>query len=652
MGKQKHLAKKKRKQALRRLSHLEQRQAPASNTSNNLKPFMPIPIYYSDLKEPFPPKDEITRHFESLRKRPVFLILARFNMLLSMYSQSSKEMAEVQKYLMDVLIDDELYALIKERFANGNFNANPLFHRQQMLALMKRVLLEAAEVDGDNYDVPKEEAYLLGKLALIMSNLIHSEEQARKLTAEAGAEGNAIRDELCAQMLPTYELSNPPHIHFAFVRSYEYFKIFSRLSEAGRLLFRNGQSVPERFLSLTGLKLDEYLLLILAVHLWYVGLANDEGAPKNLIDNFGLLNFDIGNLLRKMKFTEEERRAFLRQTTTSIEGLVNSLRATHSADLLPEYVFTAFRTFPLIYTDEENRVVTCIDSSFMEEKISIGVYHAINRPLTERAREGDDTERRDQKSFLSFWGQVFEEYTNDRLKPLRSGRLKRVLTALEYERPPKQGHIEPFDAILDYGDTLVVFEHKGKYVDLGAKYSGKRELLFSNLTREDRIGKGITQLSENIGYVFSQHLTFTGRLGWGEQRFVFGEKDISRVKYIYPVIVHQDLPLRLNCVNIYMREAFAEQIEGLEGYDAAIQPLSVLFIEDLEILIPYLVAVPMPEVLDEYAQHDDPLTTFERILYPFLDKRKTKRRVNEWMETRFEQLRQELQGLFTDLTDD
>jgi hypothetical protein len=53
-----------------------------------------------------------------------------------------------------------------------------------------------------------------------------------------------------------------------------------------------------------------------------------------------------------------------------------------------------------------------------------------------------------------------------------------------------------------FGDTLVVFEHKGKYLELGAKYGGDRELFLADLKSEKRIGKGVHQLAENLELVF------------------------------------------------------------------------------------------------------------------------------------------------------
>jgi len=71
----------------------------------------------------------------------------------------------------------------------------------------------------------------------------------------------------------------------------------------------------------------------------------------------------------------------------------------------------------------------------------------------------------------------------------------------------------------------------------------------------------------------------------------------------------------------------------------------------LEIVIPYLGEVPFPEILEAYAQKDDPLMTFEMIFKKFLRKRHINHRRNAWIDKRSDELRQEIRDLFVDLSD-
>src|SRR5213596_1028829 len=103
---------------------------------------------YSVLKTPVPSETDVNAWISAFRKRSIFVILARFNMLLSMYERTSRgrpEVLDVHEFLFDAMIGEELYNLIRERFAHETPITSPVFHRQQLLTLMKRILLESSE---------------------------------------------------------------------------------------------------------------------------------------------------------------------------------------------------------------------------------------------------------------------------------------------------------------------------------------------------------------------------------------------------------------------------------------------------------------------------------------------------------------------------
>lgn len=164
------------------------------------------------------------------------------------------------------------------------------------------------------------------------------------------------------------------------------------------------------------------------------------------------------------------------------------------------------------------------------------------------------------------------------------------------------------------------------------------------------------QLADNIQWVFdnglgAKRLTFHERDGGGVHTNRFGPKDIGRVKRIDPVIVHQDFSLGLNCVNQIMAEFFAKEIAKRRVNRGLVGPFSLLSVEDLEMVIPHLAALPLPDILEEYARDDDPLTTFDRIFSTFLRRKRTKPRRNEWIDHRSDEIMQEVRDLFVDLSD-
>ena len=198
--------------------------------------------------------------------------------------------------------------------------------------------------------------------------------------------------------------------------------------------------------------------------------------------------------------------------------------------------------------------------------------------------------------------------------------------------------------------------HRGKYLDLGAKYSGDRELFLADLKSKKRIGKGVYQFADNLERVFDNaqgavRRTFHQRDDQGNPTKRFELKDIGRVKRIYPVIIHQDFSLRLNCVNRIMAAFFQEEIAKKSVHRKLVRPLSLLSIEEVEVIIPYLTAIPLPDILEEYAKYDDPLTTFDRIFSAFLRRRRIKSRRSEWIDRHSDEIWQEMRDLFVDLSD-
>jgi hypothetical protein len=121
------------------------------------------------------------------------------------------------------------------------------------------------------------------------------------------------------------------------------------------------------------------------------------------------------------------------------------------------------------------------------------------------------------------------------------------------------------------------------------------------------------------------------------------------VRRIYPLVVHQDFSLRLNGINQIVGRAFRREIAKRHVELRFVRPLCILSIEDLEVLIPYLVDVSLPDVLDFYVAKDDPLTTFRSIFKKFRRKRHIANRRNEWIDQRSEEIFQRLKTSFVDL---
>jgi len=621
-----------------------------------------------------PTEAELDELISTFARTPTFLMLGMLNSFLSFYQQHHDDrdsFTYVQGLLFQSLTDDETFDRAKRRFPREQMGARPIFHRQQMLVLLKKILLSSREDGRNNPNPPnnKDARYALGKLALMANDLLNPIEQAERLAPKDDTEEERHRryEEFCTQMLPIYELSNPADVVPAVVRNYEYFNLFEDGAKKGQFLLADGDSIADRFLKLTGLNLKDYLLMILSIYFYYEGTSHQDGAVKQLIQKPETFNVGVKETFRKMRFSEDEVRSFFRQSAINIDGLTEECKTIRSKSLLmQQYDFTAFRTYPLVYTRNEQDFATLIDHSFLTEKISTGIYYNIKLPLEQavnRAIADGDNEagklakaaERDHFRFLGYWGEAFHAYANDRLGDGRPRGLKNFYRSPHYDEPPSRSDHEAFDAVLDFGSDLIVFEHKGKYLDLASKYSGDRDLLLAELTGPKRIGEAINQLADNIQLVFdnregAKRRTFHERDVNGQPSTRFDLRNIQRVRRIYPVVIHQDFSLRLNGINQIVARFFDREISTRHVDQCAVRPLCLLSIQDLEMLIPYLVDVPLAKILDTYSAKEDPLTTFQSIFTRFRRKRHIAHRRNEWLDKRSEEIWQSVKDLFTDLT--
>lgn len=262
---------------------------------------------------------------------------------------------------------------------------------------------------------------------------------------------------------------------------------------------------------------------------------------------------------------------------------------------------------------------------------------------------GDEAQQQDRKNFLRrYWGDVFEVYVNDRLGEAFPPSRGRFFRSPMYDRPKAKKDKQAFDAVLDFGDALVVMEHKGKYLKLEAKYSERREVLLPDL--DERFGKGVRQLADNIEQVFNIDEARRGELserdGAGNPVRSFVGEDGRRVRTIYPVIVVQDFSLRIGFANRWLRNLFAAEMRKRSLDPSLIRPLSLLTIEDVENVLPYLDSLSFTDVLEEYAKEHEPLYTFEYIFRELRARRGVARRPDERFEGRLRELHEELKSMF------
>lgn len=136
-------------------------------------------------------------------------MLCMLNTLLSFYAHDVKKATEVQEILCKSFIEQDLIRRLEQRFGPESMLERPVFHRQQLLALLKQVLIDSSD-DGERDPNPNKnisERHELGRACLLMNNLLFTKDQEERLVKGDGVDENErIHGELFAQWLPTSEL--------------------------------------------------------------------------------------------------------------------------------------------------------------------------------------------------------------------------------------------------------------------------------------------------------------------------------------------------------------------------------------------------------------------------------------------------------------
>jgi hypothetical protein len=592
---------------------------------------MAIPVSYSEIYSNKPADSQFSELISSFKTEPTFLSLAMWNLMLSLYEDDGEKYKYLQGFFIHNLIKEDRREQVLHAAALQSESPRPVFGRWQLLALMKRVLLETTSEgnkDPRRYDGARR---TLGEACLMLNDLLFTEEQMARLdkTGDAG-ERERIHDELMTQWFPQSELIHVPDVFQAIARNDEYINIFDR--RAVEFSFSEGQSLAQRFKQLTGLDIGQYLRLYFAIYILHNELQDKH--PDEINANPGIINFDRERMFSNMDFETEEKNIFFRQAITDLPSLIEGVRKDVDSGRAWQFDFTTFRDHPLVSIPGNKQGFTCIAFPFLIEKLASGIYHTILNSW----EEGDPERDR----FQSYWGKVFEQFVNDRLsEEYPSTILAKQFYPNPYFNKKRNRSIEVCDAVLDYGDSLVLMEHKGGYLSLDEKYSDDANRLLTGVAAKFGLDKAIKQLSRSVGMLFNaesgERDTFSEL---GEKRrpiHSFNTTDVERIRKVYPVLVVQDFSMTTGFMNRRLRLQFAQKLqESRITPNVHILPLSLLTVENLENILEHLEEIRLTDFLDEYAgEQQQPLSTFNDILDKYLEARGSdKRRRYKWSVAR------------------
>ena len=496
-------------------------------------------------------EEDLSQILHTFNYTDILFILARINLLL----QSREDFFRSERCLQENFCSPNLLNTIS---VSRELSRNIIFNRESTLRLFDKSVSISDPHSPRAPDATYDARYDLAKCYLIANGLLEGEHPnfGENLTEEE-------RNALLAALIPSFEYridSSPgPHIKYSLVRSKELLEGLQGTSSTF--------DVNATFCQATGLSLQDYQYLILSILSVSLSFSLEDILDGSEIFVDTQPSPDLVPLYDRL----------LQHTCIPIDELALAIETTPS---IPNE-FLLLRKYPLMKI-AENRIV-CIDIGFLLEKLETGIFWIIRDQLeSEEAGKG--------KEIIALRGQVFEDYAASIIKRALSD------TAACTERyiiSPKYDHKEQAEctdiAVLS-DDTLILLECKAPLLSAKTKFSGD----FCNLYDGIKCNaiKGVEQLWTAI-----QTLGHTD----ATQRRRVEEIDIPQVRKIYPVLVLSDRMFSFPFMNRFLDSEFQRLVtyndlqEHLE-----IMPLTVLTIENLESLEPYLSDTPFHAHLDDW----------------------------------------------------
>lgn len=507
------------------------------------RPHGPAVCVYLRYSEIFPGTGDIqSQYWDILRQTPVMGgvgVLASIDSILSEHRSADRN---VHKMLNERFLTGALAGKVAAHKVAGPAFVG-VFTRIGCLQLMRHLLLY-----GNRSLKPagrSEKA--LGELALLTNEFLQFD------WMQGSAQPTTL--DLLLSFLPVWDVYNPRELAYALSRM---FTILSEIlpsndPEVRRLAAKLGMDTAK--IKVGSLPLHDFIAAMFGLFAY----ARQLKGPGHAI-------FDVRSVFSKVGFPPGILRKLIKDRALTSAGFRKRLsggkprtRKSFGEELRRRSFLTeslnSFRQSPLLKLDA-NRVLI-LDLDFLVELLTSGVYWTIFDSLSKSLRE----------TFRELWGRLFELYAVDLLKqfyPPLSG----ILSAdLRYD----EGQV---DALLDFGDVVVVFEIKSSLFTEGAKRSGNSTQFLPDYERKFvRNAKGapkaLLQLAASCKAI-------------EDGRIPTAMKPLR----IYPVCVSDEPAVESFFFTTYSNEIFQKELPA----GSRIQSVTMMSINELEEILPYVSA--------------------------------------------------------------
>jgi len=517
---------------------------------NKLHPDIYSYISYSKL---FPKVTPSFKYFKNQLEKfdlvETVLVLSKLNLLMSekKYGANQAFQQYLYKYFLNDYHRDRILSLLKRE---GDIYF--LFHRHQLLFLLKNIFLYSRRLPGINFKIPAV-VERFGKCSLLANDFLGLLGIRDEDLKNSGKEEK--REVLWKELLPTYEISIPSSLMFDIGRIRLFFKkILPKLYEDKTYI-----DIDKKFQEYSGFCLDDFVFIIFAILALYM-TRRDE-----IISNPQAIFIDVENFTRHSNISSENIIKLLNLISIPMEQYKNEILKSKDVDL--NYGFVPFKKYPLARIYEGKYL--CLDFNFLLDKISNGIFWLINNNLPNSERE----------KFHAFWGKIFESYLIYFFEETKLLKKDKFIPKPLFDNSEN----EVADGILNFGEDLVLFEYKFTILTQEAKYSSFKNELIDEIKikfEKNKKGewKGYGQLANNINKLFSKDNSFTCK-----------HINKEKIKRVYPVLITYEHIFNTPFTNHFLNKYFQNLIDFPSiNEHIEIKSLVVFTVEDFEAAQPFL----------------------------------------------------------------
>jgi len=516
------------------------------------------------------------------------MMLSRINLVLrhALQEQNRPNFGRVQQSLVAEFIDDNAFRRLQDQFAHVSMDDRPIFLPLAVLNIMRLVLVHSQRgIPESAVDNPAVR-HSIGSACLMMNDLLVSEEEARRIK---DGEEKVQRLELLVQLLPSFELANPPTAQHLLFRYQVIFKTLLAQDSVRRRIARQcrGFDLDREFLRITTIPLERWFHVVFAMYIYYLQ-GGDLFHPH---PEFSFI--EPKRFIAESQISEYELNAVIKTLAGGMDELRTEIAKKTMTDV--RFDFVPFRSFPLLSVEKDR--IACLDLALLLEKVHSGIHWLMHDSYPSSSARRDD--------LFKAWGILFEEYVHWLLQGMEAQ------LPVSYLRSPQwvEGG-ECFDGVLLTGGVVAAFEFKGGFLARNARYSGRTKEFVRDC--DVKFAEGCRQLASKIGSLFAKDSARRRRVDC---------LPTDQTRAVVPVLVLQDHILRAPFLNWYLNIQFREELSRYPLLPRPIiRPLSVINIHELETMVNSAEAAGFDMI---YALHhrtirdDDMLSSMQEWLLQF-----------------------------------